>query len=445
VRRADHERAAAAALAAAFLAGDWQPAAMGRRGKRALADRRRWVVDVAEIVVRAYPDRPADRPRELATFVAACEPFARQVPTDRPPRAHVWMAAATEMSHRRWPVPAIDDLAALAGWLGVTPDHLAWFADRRSMERTATDERLRHHRRRWARKVDGSPRLLEAPKRELKDLQRQVLHHILDRVPAHDAAHGFRPGRSALTAARLHVGRPVVLRFDLESFFTAVGAGRVYGLFRLAGYPEPVAHTLAALCTTVTPRAVLREAPPAPVGVRGAVERRRRLLHHLAAPHLAQGAPTSPALANLVAFGLDRRLAGLAERLGARYTRYADDLVLSGDIERRAAARVGRLVAEIAAGEGFRVHAGKSRRAAAAQRQAVLGLVVNARPNVPRPDYDRLRALLHDAARHGPAAADREGHADFRAHVLGRISWVAAANPGRGARLRAAFDAVDWS
>jgi hypothetical protein len=102
-------------------------------------------------------------------------------------------------------------------------------------------------------------------------------------------------------------------------------------------------------------------------------------------------------------------------------------------------------VTEIAAGEGFRVHAGKSRRAAAAQRQAVLGLVVNARPNVPRPEYDRLRAVLHDAARHGPAAADREGHADFRAHLLGRISWVAAANPDRGARLRSAFDAVDWS
>jgi RNA-directed DNA polymerase len=418
---------------------------MARRGRRALADRRGWVAEVAEIAVRAYPDRPADRPRELATLLAACEPFARLAWTDRPPRAKVWLTSPTEMGQRRWPVPVVDDLAALAGWLGVTPGHLAWFADRRSMERTAADERLRHYHRRWARKADGSPRLLEAPKRELKDLQRQILHHILDRVPAHDAAHGFRPGRSALTAARVHAGRPVVLRFDLESFFTAVSAGRVYGIFRLAGYPEPVAHALAALCTTVTPPAVLREAPPAPSGAAGAVERRRRLLHHLAGPHLAQGAPTSPALANLTAFGLDRRLAGLARRLGARYTRYADDLVLSGDIDRRASGRIGRLVADVAAGEGFRVHAGKTRRFTAAQRQTVLGLVVNVRPNVARPEYDRLRAVLHDAARHGPAAADRDGRDDFRAHVLGRISWVAAANPARGARLKATFDAVDWS
>jgi RNA-directed DNA polymerase len=416
---------------------------MGRRGKRALADRRRWPTDLAEIVVRAYPDRPADRPRELAMFIAACDPFRRAMrDPDRPVRVHTWMAAPTEMGRRRWPVPVLDDLAALAAWLGVTPDHLAWFADRRSLERVAADERLRHYHRRWLRKPDGSGRLLEAPKRELKDIQRQVLHHILDRIPPHEAAHGFRPGRSALTAARRHAGHAVVLQFDLESFFSSVTAGRVHGIFRLAGYAEPVAHTLAGLCTTVTPPAVLRAARPATSDT--VVERRRRLLAHLATPHLAQGAPTSPALANLSAYGLDRRLAGLARRLGATYTRYADDLVLSGDLGRRASERVGALVAEIASEEGFRLHDGKSRRVGAAQRQTVLGLVVNARPNVARAEYDRLRAVLHDAARHGPAAADREGQADFRAHLEGRISWVTAANPARAPKLRAALDAIDW-
>jgi RNA-directed DNA polymerase len=76
------------------------------------------------------------------------------------------------MGPARWPVPPIHDVAALATWLGVTPGHLAWFADRRSLERTAADERLRHHHRRWVRKGDGGLRLIEAPKRELKDLQR---------------------------------------------------------------------------------------------------------------------------------------------------------------------------------------------------------------------------------------------------------------------------------
>src|SRR5262245_40835532 len=343
---------------------------MGRRGKRALADRRRWPTDLAEIVVRAYPDRPRDRPRELATFIAACEPFRRALRgPDRAVRVHTWMAAPTEMGRRRWPVPTIDDLAALAAWLGVTPDHLAWFADCRSLERSAADERLRHYHRRWLRKPDGSARLLEAPKRELKDLQRQVLHHILDRLPPHESAHGFRPGRSALTSTRRHAGHAVVLRFDLESFFSSVTAGRVYGIFRLAGYPEPVAHALAGLCTTVTPLGVLRDAPDVPAGL---VDRRRRLLQRLRDPHLAQGAPVAPALANLGAFALDRRLAGLAGRLDARYTRYADDLVISGGrhLVRSAGSIVG-LVEAIVRDEGFALHDAKTRVLTAARRQAV--------------------------------------------------------------------------
>jgi hypothetical protein len=421
---------------------------MARRGRRAVGDRRGWVADLARAVHHAYRDRPADRPRELARFIAACPPFVAVVrDAQRPPRVHVWMAAPTEMGPRRWPVPVIDDLARLATWLGVRPAHLDWFADVRSLERGAGDDRLRHHHRRWIAKPDGSARLLEAPKRELKDLQRQVLHHILDRIPPHAAAHGFHPGRSIHTAAAPHVAREVVLRFDVEAFFTGVGAGRVYGIFRQAGYPEPVAHTLAALCTTVAPPSVLRAAPPLPAD-HAAVERdrRRRLLASLAAPHLAQGAPTSPALANLAAHRLDRRLTGLADRLGARYTRYADDLVLSGERATllRAVDRVTRLVTEIVTDEGFRLHAGKTRVATAARRQWVTGIVVNERPNVPRVEYDRLKAVLHDAARNGPAAANRSGHHDFRAHLLGRISWVRSTNPDRAAKLDRAFAAIDW-
>jgi hypothetical protein len=79
------------------------------------------------------------------------------------------------------------------------------------------------------------------------------------------------------------------------------------------------------------------------------------------------------------------------------------------------------------------------------QRQHLAGLVVNRRPNVGRGDYDRLKAVLHDAATHGPAAANRAGHPDFEAHLRGRIAWVAEANPARATRLRASFDRIDWA
>lgn len=448
-RPVDTRRRVAEGLAGAFLAGDWEPPAMARRGKRALRDQRGWLLALAEAAHAAYPDRPADRPRELAAFLAECPPLVEALADpERPPKVHTWMATPTAMRRDGTAGPrtvAIPDLDALARWLGASPAHLAWFADRRSMERTVSDERLRHYHRRWVTKADGSGRLLEAPKRELKDLQRQVLHGILDGIGAPWEAHGFRPGRSVHTAAALHAGRQVVVRLDLEAFFAGVGPGRVHGTFRRAGYPEPVAHTLTGLCTTVTPLAVRRAAPRPDGAPIEALDRRRRLLARLAAPHLPQGAPTSPALANLAAAGFDRRVSTLARHLGLTYTRYADDLAISGD--RRLLRRVDHLVERVGAiarDEGFRLHDGKTRVRTAAQRQTVAGLVVNRAPQVPRDDYDRLRAVLHDAARSGPAAANRAGHPDFRAHLLGRIAWVGAGNPARDAKLRRAFAAIDW-
>jgi hypothetical protein len=374
----------------------------------------------------------------LARFVEACEVFreAYRDPT-RPLEVHVWMSAPTEMGPAApgWPrfrlYPAIHDVAGLAWWLGLRSGHLDWFADRRSLERTVTDVRLRHYHRSWIATPSGSIRLLEAPKREMKDLQRQVLHQIL--------RCGWTGSRLRVDAAR-HVGKDVVIRFDLESFFSGVTAGRVYGLFRLFGYPEPVAHTLAALCTTVAPAHVLRAAP-----VGGDPDRRHRLLDRLAVPHLPQGSPTSPALADLTAYRLDRRLHGLAQRFDATYSRYVDDLYFSGgaDLGRRMD-RLQDLVGTIVSDEGFRLNAAKTRIATAAQRQVVTGLVVNERDNAPRTEYDRLRAVLHDAAESGVEAANRDGHPDFRAHLLGRMSWVGFGHPERAAKLRRVFDRIEW-
>ena len=96
------------------------------------------------------------------------------------------------------------------------------------------------------------------------------------------------------------------------------------------------------------------------------------------------------------------------------------------------------MIAAIAADEGFRVHAAKTRVMGRGRRQTVTGIVVNARPNVPRAEFDRLKAMLHNAARHGPGDLDP-------AHVQGRIAWVESLNPARGAKLRAQFAAIRWT
>lgn len=173
----------------------------------------------------------------------------------------------------------------------------------------------------------------------------------------------------------------------------------------------------------------------------GDPEQRFRLI----AAHLPQGAPTSPHLANLVAARLDRRLTGYADAAGMTYSRYADDLTFSGDRTSAHAARVLAAASRIVAEEGFAVNPAKTRIRTRAARQQVTGLVVNEHPTVPRDEYDRLRAILHNAARSGPAAANRDRHPDVRAHLQGRVAWVASASPERGRRLLRQLEAIDWA
>jgi hypothetical protein len=200
-----------------------------------------------------------------------------------------------------------------------------------------------------------------------------------------------------------------------------------------------VAHVLTGLCTNAAPLIAWNTLPPG-----GESDGARfRLGRALAAPHLPQGAPTSPALANLAAFGLDRRLTGLAAHFGLRYSRYADDLTLSGPaLTGRRSTVVARYAAGIARDEGFALQPRKSRLRTAARRQLVTGVVVNAHPNLARDQYDRLRATLHRLALDGPPADD--GGVDLRAQLRGRVAWAESLNPGRGAKLRRLYDRIDW-
>jgi hypothetical protein len=331
------------------------------------------------------------------------------------------------MTPSPWPVPPLPTSAQLAEWLGITIPELDWFADcKRLLCKSAA--RLQHYTYRRLAKRSGAARLLEMPKQRLKAIQRRILHEILDHIPPHEAAHGFRRGRSIATFAAEHVGRRIVLRFDLRDFFPSIRASRVHALVLKAGYPRPVTRLLTGLCTTV-----------ASCEVAPAYEVYRT-------PHVPQGAPTSPALANLCAYRLDCRMAGLARKVGAHYTRYADDLAFSGDEAlERCARRFQIAVCRIALEEGFEVHTQKSRFMRQSVRQQLGGVVVNARPNVRRTEYETLKAILCNCVRQGAASQNRAGVADFRGHLLGRIAYVAMLNPTRGAKLRAKFSHISWN
>jgi hypothetical protein len=164
-----------------------------------------------------------------------------------------------------------------------------------------------------------------------------------------------------------------------------------------------------------------------------------------ARPHLPQGAPTSPALANLTAYRLDCRLAGLAKSAGAFYTRYADDLAFSGDAGfSRGVERFSAHAAAVALEEGFSVNHRKTRVMRQGVRQHLAGVVVNRKVGLRRRDLELLEAILTNCARFGPRSQNRTGRPDFRAHLEGRVGLVEMIDPAKGQRLRAQFQAISW-
>lgn len=345
---------------------------------------------------------------------------------------------------RVWPgtetLPRIETVKELAQWLGVDVPFLLWMADLKDRNRRQKTSALQHYSLRVLTKLNGGVRLVEAPKQHLRHLQRAILRGILDLVPAHDAVHGFRKGRSIKSFAEPHANRKIVLRLDVKEFFPSISGPRVQAMFRTLGYPERVADLLGAVCTTTIPDAAWESVCEV---LEPEEWQHLRVLYRR--PHLPQGAPTSPALANLCALHMDKRLARFAETAGAVYTRYADDLAFSGEADfARSVERFAVHVATIAAQEGFRIQHRKTRLMRASVRQHLAGLTVNAGPNVSRVELDRLKAVLTNCVRHGVASQNRDGHDDFRAHLEGKVAFVAMVRPERAVRLRALLERIDW-
>lgn len=373
---------------------------------------------------------------QLRAFDAAFHPRS----VDAKPRIHRLILRSSRMNApplglHEAALPPIHTHEDLADFLGLAPDRLNWLAGPAQHYRDPVGGQRgasQHYCAHLLPKRSGGVRLIEEPKPELKLAQRRLLDGLLHAVPLHEAARGFVPGRSVRDHAAAHVGQAVVVRFDLQDFFPGIRASRVHALWRTLGYPDGVARSLTTLCCTRSPRQVRQQLRDA-----GAIDWLGA--KRLASPHLPQGAPTSPALANLCCFRLDLRLDGLARAWDARYTRYADDLVFSGPVALRS--RLSSLMAwvgGIVADEGFALNRGKTRCLPQHRQQRITGVVVNRHPNLSRDEFDRLKACLHRCARED--APD----ISLRDVLRGRIAWAAQLNPERGAKLQAMFDRIQW-
>ncbi len=300
-------------------------------------------------------------------------------------------------------------------------------------------------------KRNGSARHIWAPIPRLKFVQRWILDKILNNLTTHGAAHGFVRGQSIVTNAAVHSNSEILIKLDIKDFFPSVNWRRVKGVFRYAGYHERIATLLALLCTE-SPRQIVEQ--------NGAT-----FYVALADRALPQGAPTSPALTNIICLNLDRRLTGLADKLGLRYSRYADDLTFSlpvNDNKKTKVAKtnemakdatknqlntehnqlIGQLlgsVHKILREEGFSLNNDKTSVIRTGNQQSVTGMVVNGEhePRVPRQIKRRLRAAIHNLEKGGNLRADETFDT-----LAGFAAWIASAEPELGHQYLSKIDSI---
>jgi len=333
---------------------------------------------MARRYVARFGNAVRPRRRTVVQFLKTDEGLARALRIHRKEvRIAVWLTPTATMqparAARSWGVPAIETVGALAEWLRVTPGELEWFADLKRMIARREDGfegPLSHYHYRILGKPGRDVRLIEAPKQRLKQMQRQILAEIIERIPVHPVVHGFRRGRSIKSFAAPHVGQRVVVKMDLRDFFPSLVCARIQSFFRMAAYPETVADLLGGLCSTSVSKSFWNTHP---LEASSEDVEESRLLY--SRRHLPQGAPTSPALSNVCAYRLDCRLSGLAQSADAHYTRYADDLAFSGGTRfARSAEGFATHVAAILAEEGFAAHHRKTRVMRPGVRQHLAGM-----------------------------------------------------------------------
>jgi RNA-directed DNA polymerase len=227
------------------------------------------------------------------------------------------------------------------------------------------------------KKKSGADRNIHAPIKGLKSILRSLNFVLKCIYEPHEAATGFVLEKSIVDNAKKHLGKHNVLNMDLKDFFhtfdrNRVKMGFINEPFNLNGDKEPLAFLLASLCTQ-------------PIEIDGEVK-----------IVLPQGSPTSPTLTNILCKKLDRRLTGLANRFGATYTRYADDLTFSSqhNIHRdeEFTMELERIIEE---DQKLVINPTKTRLQKQGYRQEATGLIINEKVNVHRRYVKQIRMWLY--------------------------------------------------
>ena len=249
-------------------------------------------------------------------------------------------------------------------------------------------------------KKSGGYRNLSVPEEVLKSIQKRISEVLLIHMPVSRYAKAYRFGSSTLRNAKHHVGKQMVLKLDILHFFDSIRYSTVKDIvFPEEIYAEPLRILLTMLC------------------------------YHKDA--LPQGAPSSPAITNIILYEFDEQIGQWCRARGIAYTRYCDDMTFSGDFD---PAEVIRFVRPELKKLGFLLNEQKTRIQRSAQQQSVTGIVVNEKLSIPADYRRKLRQELYYCRKFGIQEHLQKIGLEtpddtYRMQLLGKVNYVLQVHP----------------
>ncbi|RYE57544.1 MAG: RNA-directed DNA polymerase [Sphingobacteriales bacterium] len=246
-------------------------------------------------------------------------------------------------------------------------------------------------------KANGSQRKISEPLPSLKEIQGWILKHILYKLKVSRFAKAYSPGISIKQNLQYHRDQPLVLSIDVKDFFTSLTRDKVEQVFKMAGYSSSLSNLFSKICTLDG--------------------------------RLPQGASTSPYLSNLILYKFDEEIGSFCKQQSIRYTRYADDITISGNFDpdllrQKVQIELDKL--------SLVVNEKKVKVMKAGVRQVVTGVVVNKKIQVPRNKRKEIRQAIYYITKfglQGHLSRESVNRRNYINHLLGQVSFVLFLNP----------------
>lgn len=302
-----------------------------------------------------------------------------------------------------------------------------------------SSNRISDYKRFKLRKKRGGFRVIQTPTDELKYLQKWILVNILDKVQSHSSCKGFEKKLSIKHNAEVHLNKDSILKIDLLRFYDSINEKRVFGLFKHIGYHANLAVSLAKICTIVPDRQFLSSFN------KKELELKRTIISRLEGL-LPQGAPTSPKISNLITISLDNRLSKLAIKNELCYSRYADDITFSGNID--TLKKIKGTVYRIIRNENLFVNHSKTKILIKGNPFFITGLSVNNDyVTVPKNRKNDIEHHLFHCIKNGVEEHITKcgiKNRNFKDWLLGNIAFVFSIEKELGEKYFADFNKIQW-